>query len=133
MKLLSMIEIKLLYVAIVIALFFLMALNLAVMVYVSFFKLNEMESHLTHCYLIQANNKGGDGLYSRRHRLNLITAIIRKCPSRLLLDDPLALEDIQRFPLHLRRWIEIPYRINACSVFGIFVLCGWTEYLRLVK
>lgn len=54
-----MIEIKLLYAAIVIALFFLMALNLAVMVYVSFFKLNEMESHLTHCYLIQVNNKGG--------------------------------------------------------------------------
>ncbi|MFJ7285318.1 hypothetical protein [Pseudomonas sp. NPDC099000] len=129
-----MTETRLLYAAVVISLFTVATINLAIMVYVGLFKLKEMESHLENCYLIQANRReNGYGFFSRRYRLNLITAMLSKPPSLLLLDDPRALEDIRCFPLHLRRWIEIPYRINACSFIGMFVVYGWGKYIGLLE
>jgi hypothetical protein len=125
-----MTETRLLYAAIVIALFTLAIINFTFMAYVGLFKLKEMESHVKNCYLIHANRREtGDGLYSRRYRLNLIRAMLSKRPSLLLLNDPRALEDICRFPLHLRRWIEIPYRINTFSLIGLLVVWGWGEYI----
>ena len=123
-------EIKLLYSAAVIALFMLIFINLAVMVYVGLFKLKEMESHLKHCYLVQASRQiVSDSFFSRRYRLNLITAMLRKRPSTFLLNDPRAIEDIQNFPLHLRRWIEIPYRMGRFSLIGLLVIWGWGQYI----
>lgn len=129
-----MIEIKLAYAAVVIALFTLIVINFAVMAYVGLFKLTEMESHLKHCDLVNAScRETNNGLRSRKYRLTLISAMLSKRPSWLLLDDPLALEDVRRFPLRLRRWIEIPYRINACSVIGMIVVYGWGMYTGLVR
>ncbi|AWM90254.1 hypothetical protein DJ564_05230 [Pseudomonas sp. 31-12] len=123
-------ETKLLYAAFVIALLTIIVLNFAVMAFVGLFKLREMESHLKNCYLLQAyREETGDGLYGRKYRLNLITAMLSKHPSLLLLNDPCAFEDIRLFPLHLRRWIEIPYRINAFSCYGFLVLFGWASIL----
>lgn len=127
-------EIKLFYAAVVIALFTLIILNLAVMTYVGLFKRKEMESHLKNCYLLHAyRGETGDGFYGRRYRLNLITAMLSKHPPLLILNDPRALKDVRLFPLHLRRWIEIPYRINAFSCFGFLVVFGWGIYLGLIK
>jgi hypothetical protein len=123
-------EIKLIYSAVVIALFLLIFINLAVVVYVGFFKLDEMESHLKNCYLIQANKQeASDSFLSRRYRLNLITAMLRKQPSTFLLNDPKAIEDIRQFPLLLRRWIEIPHRMSKFSLIGLLVVWGWGEYI----
>ena len=123
-------EVKLLYSAVVIALFILIFINLAVMVYVGLFKLKEMESHLKNCYLVQANSQEvDDSFYRRRYRLNLITVMLRKQPSVFLLNDPRAIEDVRRFPSHLRRWIEIPYRMSTFSLIGLLVVWGWGEYV----
>ncbi|MGL6245823.1 hypothetical protein [Pseudomonas sp.] len=128
-----MTETRLLYAAVVISLFTVAIINLVMMVYVGLFKLKEMESLLENCYLIQANRReNGYGFFSRRYSLNLITAMLSKPPSLLLLDDPRALDDIRCFPLHLRRWIEIPYRMNACSFVGLVVVFGWGKYIGLL-
>jgi hypothetical protein len=58
--------------------------------------------------------------------------LLRKRPLRLLLDNPSSLEDV-RLPLDLRRWVEIPYRLNAFSLLGILALYGWAEYLGLFE
>lgn len=124
-------DVKLFYSAIVIALFILIFINLAVMIYVGLFKLKEMESHLKNCYLVQTNRQEvGDDFLGRRYRLSLITAILRKKPSVFLLDDPRAIEDVRHFPSHLRRWIEIPYRMSTFSLIGLLVVWGW-KYVGL--
>lgn len=124
-------DVKLFYSAVVIALFILIFINLAVMIYVGLFKLKEMESHLKNCYLVQTNRQGvGDDFLGRRYRLSLITAILRKQPSVFLLDDPRAIEDVRHFPSHLRRWIEIPYRMSTFSLIGLLVVWGW-KYVGL--
>lgn len=129
-----MTDIKLVYAAVVIALFALMIINFAVMAYVGLFKLTEMESHLKHCDLVNPScPETNNGFRSRRYRLTLISTMLRKRPSWLLLNDPLALEDVRRFPLRLRRWIEIPYRINACSIIGMIVAYGWGMYAGLLS
>ncbi|WP_426206464.1 hypothetical protein [Pseudomonas sp. TWP3-1] len=129
-----MIEIKLLFAATSIALLVLIITNVLVMIYVGYFKLSEIESHLENCHLLHTPpQKGSGGFWERRYRLNLITALLRKRPSRLLLDDPSAIEDVRSLPLNLRRWVEIPYRFNAFSLLGILALYGWAEYLGLLK
>lgn len=128
-----MIDMKLLFAAIAIALLIMLISNFVVMLYVNFFKLAEIESHLENCDLVRSNRrKKGDGFWGRRYRLILITAILRKRTSRLLLDDPDAIEDVRKLPTHLRRWIEIPYRMNACALIGILALYGWAEFTGLV-
>jgi hypothetical protein len=128
-----MIDMKLLFAAIAIALLTMLLSNFVMMLYVIFFKLAEIESHLKNCHLVQSNRpKREDGFWGRRYRLTLITAILRKQPSRLLLDDPRAIEDVRKLPAHLRRWIEIPYRMNACSLIGILALYGWAEFAGLI-
>ncbi|ALI00510.1 hypothetical protein C1Y08_08425 [Pseudomonas sp. FW306-02-F02-AA] len=123
-------ETKLLYAAVAVVLFTLIFINLAVMAYVSLFKLDEIESHLTHCYLVQSNRRDmGNGLYGRRYRLSQITAILRGRASVLLINNPQALEDIRRFPPHLRRWVIIPFRMAAFSFGGVLVLGVLSECL----
>ncbi|MGY1893267.1 hypothetical protein ACOYXF_12050 [Pseudomonas sp. Tul1A2] len=129
-----MTEIKLLFAATGIALLVLIISNVLVMIYVGYFKLSEIELHLENCYLLHnCPQKGRSGFWARRYRLTLITALLRKRPSRLLLDNPSALEDVRSLPLNLRRWVEIPYRLNAFSLLGILALYGWAEYLGLFE
>ncbi|WP_426206457.1 hypothetical protein [Pseudomonas sp. TWP3-1] len=129
-----MIEIKLLFAATGIALLVLIITNVLVMIYVGYFKLSEIESHLENCHLLHNSpQRGSVGFWERRYRLNLITALIRKRPSRLLLDNPGAIEDVRNLPLNLRRWVEIPYRSNAFCLLGILALYGWAEYLGLLE
>jgi hypothetical protein len=126
-----MTEIKLLFAATGIGLLVLIISNVLVMIYVGI-SLSEMNCTLKIAICSTTARRRDAPVFARRYRLTLITALLRKRPLRLLLDNPSSLEDV-RLPLDLRRWVEIPYRLNAFSLLGILALYGWAEYLGLFE
>lgn len=120
-------DLKLLYTAILIGFLALVFIVSVLRVYISFFKLEELESHLNDSYFIGRNRwVMGDGLYGRHYRLTHLSTMLREDDAFLLRSDPHCIDEIKHFPLHLRRWVVIPNLMFAYSVVGLcaYWLCG---------
>jgi len=116
---------KLLYVAALIACVLVAAVALLVRTYVSFFKLTEIESFLKESYFVERNRRVlGDSVYGRSCRLYHISNILFLDYGYLQASDPDAIPEIDRFPLPLRNWVNIPARMFGYSVPGfVAVYC----------
>ncbi|MGF6486466.1 hypothetical protein [Pseudomonas frederiksbergensis] len=120
-------ELKLLYTAILIGFLALVFIVSLLRVYISFFKLEELESHLNDSYFVGRNRRVmGDGLYGRHYRLAHLSTMLREDYAFLLRSDPHCIDEIKHFPLHLRRWVVIPNLMFAYSIVGLcaYWLCG---------
>jgi hypothetical protein len=120
-------DLKMLCIAILITCFVLGLLAVLVRVYISFFKLDELESLLNNSYFVARNRRMmGSSLYGRYCRLSHISTMLLLDDDFLSKSDPYAMDDIARFPLSLRRLVNIPNRMLAYSVVGfcVFFLCG---------
>lgn len=88
-------------------------------VYISFFKLAEIESLLKESYFVARNQRVlGNGAYGRYCRLAHISFMLLLDDDFLSKSDPHAMAEIANFPSHLRRLIIIPTRILAYSFLG---------------
>ncbi|WP_347928004.1 hypothetical protein [Pseudomonas helvetica] len=126
-------ELKLLYTAILSAFLALTLMILLLRVYISFFKLEELESHLSNSYFVGRNLRVmGNGVYGRSYRLSHLSIMLHAKDSFLQRSDPHSIDDIKRFPPHLRRWVVISHRMVAYSFFGFFALWGWGKYSGLL-
>ncbi|EJM19286.1 hypothetical protein PMI21_01726 [Pseudomonas sp. GM18] len=120
-------DLKLLYTAILIGFLALVFIVSLLRMYISFFKLEELESHLNDSYFVGRNRRVmGDGLYGRHYRLTHLSTMLREDDAFLLRSDPHCIEEIKHFPLHLRRWVVIPNLMFAYSIVGLcaYWLCG---------
>ncbi|MHC8402722.1 hypothetical protein ACYZTX_25560 [Pseudomonas sp. MDT1-17] len=120
-------DLRLLYTGILIGFFALIFIVSLLRVYISFFKLEELESHFHDSYFVGRNRRVmGDGLYGRHYRLSHLSTMLRGDDAFLLRSDPSCIDEIKRFPLHLRRWVVIPNLIFAYSIVGLcaYWLCG---------
>ena len=120
-------DLKLLYTAILIGFLSLAFIVSVLRVYISFFKLEELESHLKDSYFVGRNRRVmGDGLYGRHYRLAHLSTMLREGDAFLSRSDPHCIDEIKHFPLHLRRWIVIPNLMFAYSIVGLcaYWLCG---------
>lgn len=113
-------DLKLLYTAILIGFLALVFIVSLLRVYISFFKLEELESHLNDSYFVGRNRRVmGDGLYGRHYRLAHLSTMLREDDAFLLRSDPHCIDEIKHFPLHLRRWVVIPNLMFAYSIVGL--------------
>ncbi|MCE6978731.1 hypothetical protein EI534_15330 [Pseudomonas frederiksbergensis] len=120
-------DLKLLYTAILIGFLAVVFIVSLLRVYISFFKLEGLESHLNDSYFIGRNRRVmGDGLYGRHYRLTHLSTMLREDEAFLRSSDPHCIDEIKHFPLHLRRWVVIPNLMFAYSVVGLcaYWLCG---------
>lgn len=120
-------DLKLLYTATLIGFLALAFIVSLLRVYISFFKLEELESHLNDSYFVGRNRRVmGDGLYGRHYRLTHLSTMLREDDAFLLRSDPHCIDEIKHFPLHLRRWVVIPNLMFAYSIVGLcaYWLCG---------
>ncbi|WP_454845270.1 hypothetical protein [Pseudomonas farris] len=120
-------DLKLLYTAILIGFITLVIIVSLMRVYISFFKLEELESHFNDSYFVGRNRRVmGDGLYGRHYRLAHLSTMLREDDAFLLRSDPHCIDEIKHFPLHLRRWVVIPNLMFAYSIVGLcaYGLCG---------
>lgn len=123
----SMSGLKLLYTVILIGFLSLIFIVSLLRVYISFFKLEELESHLSDSYFVGRNRRVmGDSLYGRHYRLTHLSTMLREDDAFLLRSDPHCINEIKHFPLHLRRWVVIPNLMFAYSIVGLcaYWLCG---------
>ncbi|WP_448091901.1 hypothetical protein [Pseudomonas lini] len=120
-------DLKLLYTAILIGFITLVIIVSLMRVYISFFKLEELESHFNDSYFVGRNRRVmGDGLYGRHYRLTHLSTMLREGDAFLSRSDPHCIDEIKHFPLHLRRWVVIPNLMFAYSIVGLcaYGLCG---------
>jgi hypothetical protein len=120
-------DLKLLFISLLVGCIALMLLFRLVWIYLSFFRLEELESHLDQSYFVGRNRRVmGDGFYGRYYRVAHIAGMLFQDEVFLSRSDPHAMTEIERFPLHLRRLVMIPDQffcysfIGFCAVF----LCG---------
>ncbi|MDR9753506.1 hypothetical protein RG836_18825 [Pseudomonas sp. SZMC_28357] len=124
-----MIDIKLLYASVVCFLFATGFLNFAVMLYVRFFKLQEIEAYFQDCFLIASGQRtAGNGFYGRNVRLGNVRALLRDNSSIRPQLDAQARDDVRRFPKRLRLLIELPPRVNAGVLLGLIAVWSWGNY-----
>jgi hypothetical protein len=97
----------------------LILLNLSILLYVAFFKLEEIEQRFTRSRLVSINRRflGNDPI-GRLYRLSQIGGLITR-PRRCHHEDPPANDDVIGLPRHLRNWVQIP--INSLN----WLMVGW--------
>ncbi|WP_261985204.1 hypothetical protein [Pseudomonas arsenicoxydans] len=116
-------DLKLLFMAALIACVVIALIALFVRTYVSFFKLAEIESFLRESYFVARNRRVlGDSAYGRSSRLSHISIILLLDYDFLSGSDPDAINEIARFPLPARRWVIIPARMLGYSFLGYCVI-----------
>jgi len=109
-------DLKLLCIAMLIACLVLGFMALVVKIFISIFKLVEMESLLKESYFVARNRRiMGNGAYGRYCRLSHITTMLLLDVDFLSLTDPQAMDGIAGFPASLRRLVIIPTRMLAYS------------------
>ncbi|SHE70690.1 hypothetical protein SAMN02745148_00916 [Modicisalibacter ilicicola DSM 19980] len=115
------------------ALFVLIFSNIAVCLYVAFFKLSLIESHLANCKLVENNRDiWRGGLFGRMYRLGQISGMIF-FPSPIVKNGEADLEEIQRLPAELKRWVKIPYATMALLSIAMLVLWAWGKQAGWLK
>ncbi len=124
---------KMLYGACALLLLVLMLVNLIVMFYVAFFKLDEIEKYLKNSSILEKDQLTGSGAISRLMRLSRISGLL--CASKLFLQrtEPLALSDIAQFPASLRLWVNIPFHVATFFIVCMVALWGWGKYTGLLN
>lgn len=97
----------------------LILLNLTILLYVAFFKLEEIEQKFTRSQLVSINRQclGNDPI-GRLYRLSLINGLITR-PKRYHREDPPALDDVKDLPRSLRNWVHIP------NISLLWLMAGW--------
>lgn len=109
-------------------LIFLTLVNLAVMLYVAFSKLDEAEDHLANCELVRFNRKvWGGGAMGRMYRLSQICGALI-APQTIVEKSGGNLEEIRSLPASLRRWVKIPFITGAIFFAAMIVLWGYGKY-----
>lgn len=124
---------KMLYGACALLLLVFMLINLIVMFYVAFFKLDEIEKYLKNSSVLDKDQLTGNGAISRLMRLSRISGLL--CASKLFLQrtDPLALSDIAQLPALLRLWVNIPFHIATFFIVCMVALWAWGKYTGLLN
>jgi hypothetical protein len=97
----------------------LILLNLSILLYVAFFKLEEIEQKVSRSRLVSINRRflGNDPI-GRLYRLSQISGLITR-PKRFHREDPPANDDVIGLPKHLRNWVQIP------STSLNWLMAGW--------
>jgi hypothetical protein len=97
----------------------LILLNLSILLYVAFFKLEKIEQRFTRSRRVGINRKflGSDPI-GRLYRLSQISGLISR-PKRCHHEDPSANDDVIGLPRHLRNWFQIP------SISLNWLMGGW--------
>jgi len=102
---------------------FVFLIDVAVFVWVAFFKLEQIEDALGNSKLnIDAKRFGSDsGLLGRQYRLS--TAISALLFTNMYVRKGLVdLNDVKRMPTHLKRWVLIPFLTAGVSFLFVLVL-----------
>ncbi|SHF24980.1 hypothetical protein SAMN02745148_02175 [Modicisalibacter ilicicola DSM 19980] len=109
-----------LYVYLLGGMFALIFSNIAVWLYVAFFKLSQVEKHLSNCQLVENNRRiWGGGPFGRMYRLMQISSMLL-FPKPIVKNGEADLEDIQNLPISLRRWVRIPFNVGlALSIYHV--------------
>ena len=116
-------DLQLLGIAGLVACLFLGLMAAFAKVWVSFFRLAEIESLLKKSYFVARNQRVlGNGAYGRYCRLSHISHMLLMDDDFLSKSDPYAMDEIAGFPSHLRRLVVIPARILAYSFLGYLVI-----------
>jgi hypothetical protein len=101
----------------------LLTVDLAVLLWVVFFRVEEIEDALGNSQLnIDAKRLGSNtGLLGRQYRLGLATSalLFSNLYIRKGLVDP---DDVKNMPAHLKRWAVIPHVVAALLLLLLFVL-----------
>ncbi|WLI11736.1 MULTISPECIES: hypothetical protein [Pseudomonas] len=124
---------KMLYGACALLLLGFMLINLIVMFYVAFFKLDEIEKLLKSSAVLENDHLTGSGPISRLMRLSRISGLLCASTSFLQQTDPLAISDIAQFPAGLRLWVNIPFHIATFFIVCMVALWGWGKYTGLLS
>ncbi|WP_347340307.1 hypothetical protein [Pseudomonas sp. TH06] len=112
-------DLKLVFIATLIACLVLAFMAVLAKVYISFVKLAEIESLLRKSYFIARNRRVmGDGAYGRYCRLSHVSTMLLLDDEFLSFTDSQAINEIVRFPSNLRYLVIIPTRILAYSFLG---------------
>ncbi|HEF4761571.1 TPA: hypothetical protein SAN82_004025 [Pseudomonas putida] len=120
-------DLKILCITVLISCLVLGLLAVLVRVWISLFKLEELESFVADSYFVARNRRVmGNSFYGCYCRLSHISTMLLLDEDFLSKSDPYAMDEIARFPLSLRRLVTIPNRILAYSIVGFFVvlICG---------
>jgi len=105
-----------------------------VRVWISLFKLNELESFLTESYFVARNRRVlGNSLHGCYSRLSHISSMLLFDDDFLSKSDPYAMDEIARFPLSLRRLVTIPNRMLAYSIVGFFVVLLCVNFFGIIE
>lgn len=116
-------DLQLIGVAGLIACFSLGLIAVFAKVWISFFRLAQLESLLKTSYFVARNQRVlGNGVYGRYCRLSHISQMLLIDDDFLSKSDPYAMDEIAAFPSHLRRLVVIPAQIIAYSFLGFLVI-----------
>ncbi|TBN34126.1 hypothetical protein [Pseudomonas sp. BGI-2] len=122
---------KLFYLCFSMAVFIPMIINLGVMYYICYFKLEEIESHLKNSLIVDVNRRSA--AYDRMLRLGQINGMLRARKTFLLQADPKAIRDVNDFPIHLKTLVTRSFDVLTICVIGMVMLCGWVTFAGPIK
>ena len=109
--------------------FILLFIGVALFLYVSYFKLNEIESHLQNCPTIISNKKfwSGIGPHSRAQRLINASIVLRSHREWHEAEKP-DMDEVRNFPTNLKRWVFYPFYYSYA--FFLITIAGsiWEKW-----
>lgn len=103
--------------------FILLFIGVGLFLYVSYFKLNEIESHLQNCPTIISNKEFWSGIGPRDRAQRLINAsIVLRARGEWYEAEKPDMDEVRNFPANLRRWVFYPFYYSY--VFFLITIAG---------
>ena len=112
--------------------FLLVFLSEAVLVFVAYFRLDQMENHFIASHLVGINRKiVGNAPWGRIKRVKLIGELTGRYALSTMLD-PYSFLEAEILPEHLKKWLKVPGYIMRIAMAGAGILLLWYgfEWLR---
>ncbi|MCF4994517.1 hypothetical protein GIW70_23130 [Pseudomonas syringae] len=116
-------DLELIFLSTLIACLSLAFINVLMKVWISFFRLAEIESLLKESYFVARNRRVmGNSVVGRYFRLSHISTMLLLEDDFVSRSDPHAMDELARLPKCLRRLVIIPTRMLAYSFLGFCVV-----------
>ncbi|AVO56712.1 hypothetical protein [Pseudomonas chlororaphis] len=116
-----------------ISVFVLILLSLALWLYTSYTRMDEMLKHLSNCRAIQIRKPlMGKDPFGRLFMMGTIAGVLLT-PKLYLKDGGADPDDIAKFPKHLKRVIAIQYGLLVLAGTSMFALWGVGKYMGWLK
>ena len=100
-----------------------------IMLYVAYFKLDEMESHLQNCPVVMDNKAAWNGM-GPSDRTNRVTHISMIFDSSKLWHntDKVDMDEIRNFPVPLKRWLLYPFYLANVLFPAMGIYYVWVTW-----